>query len=130
MTPVTKKLLGPKALKFLGIVYTLVLTLLLLFPSTEVPDLEVPFLDKIGHVSLFAFLVLIWATYSWVASKGVQSKILWVVPLAFIYGIVIEALQELFFKPRTADIWDVVANFVGIVLGGLIFYVLRNIIIR
>ncbi len=128
--PVTKKLLGAKTLKFLGIVYTLVLTLLLLFPSTDVPDLEVPFLDKIGHVSLFSFLVLIWMTYSWVASEGVRSRIFQVGSLAFFYGIVIEILQELFFQPRTADIWDVVANSVGIVLGWLIFYVFRNIIIR
>lgn len=128
--PDTKKLLGPKALKFLGIVYTLVLTLLLLFPSTDVPDIEVPFLDKIGHVSLFAFLVLIWVMYSWVASEGANSRIFWIVPSVFVYGIIIEVLQELFFQPRTADIWDVAANLLGIVLGGLIFYVLRNIIIR
>ncbi len=128
--PVTKKLLGAKTLKFLGIVYTLVLTLLLLFPSTDVPDLGVPFLDKIGHVGLFSFLVLIWVTYSWVASEGVHTRLFRVVSLAFLYGIVIEVLQELFFQPRTADIWDVVANSVGIVLGWLIFYVFRKIIIR
>lgn len=130
MMPGTKKLLGPKALKFLGIAYTLVLTLLLLFPSTDVPDIEVPFLDKIGHVSLFAFLALIWAMYSWVKTEGTRARLFLILPVIFLYGIIIEVLQELFFQPRTGDIWDVVANFVGIVLGGLIFYVLRNIFIR
>ncbi|MEM7187015.1 MAG: VanZ family protein [Bacteroidota bacterium] len=94
------------------------------------PDIEVPFLDKAGHVGLFAFLVLLWTMYIWVQTNGRLHRLGWVALCAFIYGIVIEALQELFFEPRTADIWDVVANFVGIALGGLIFYVLRKIIIR
>ena len=128
--PDTKKLLGPKALKLLGLAYTLLLTLLLLFPSADVTSLQLPYLDKAGHISLFAFLVLIWAMYSWVKSEGVNARLGLIVVLSFFYGIVIEALQELFFKPRTADIWDVAANFVGILLGGLIFYVLRNIIVR
>jgi len=51
-------------------------------------------------------------------------KVWWVLIGAFIYGIVIEVLQELFFESRTADIWDVVANSAGILLGWLIF---RNI---
>ena len=129
--PGTKKLLpGPKALKLLGIAYTLLLTFLLLFPSTDVTSLQLPYLDKAGHIGLFAFLVLIWAMYIWVKSDGVNARLGLIVFLTFFYGIVIEALQELFFKPRTADIWDVAANFVGILLGGLIFYVLRNIIVR
>lgn len=128
--PGTKHLLGPRALQLLGISYTLVLTILLLFPSTNVTHIEVPFLDKVGHISLFAFLVLIWAMFFWVKTEGVSARLGWVLLITFFYGIVIEALQELFFKPRTADIWDVVANLVGILLGGLIFYVLRNIIIR
>ena len=129
MTQVTRKLLGAKSLKFIGITYTLFITFLLLFPTTNILKIEVPAIDKLGHVTLFAILVVIWLLF--ILSKTEDAKItsIWVVLLAFFYGIIIEVLQGLFFVSRTADGWDIIANSAGILLGWLIFQKIRKLFV-
>ena len=129
MTQDTRKLLGAKSLRFIGISYTLFITFLLLFPITNFPKVEVPFIDKLGHVILFSILVIIWLLF--VLSKTEVGKLtsIWVVLIAFFYGIIIEASQGLFFESRTADVWDIIANSAGILLGWLIFQKIRKLFI-
>ena len=129
MTQGTRKLLGAKSLRFIGITYTLFITFLLLFPITDFPKVEVPSIDKLGHVILFSILVIIWLLF--VLSKTEVGKLtsIWVVLVAFFYGIIIEASQELFFESRTADVWDIIANSAGILLGWLIFQKIRKLFI-
>lgn len=117
----TKLLLRAKTLSFICVAYTLCITFLLLFPATNVPKIDVPSSDKIGHIILFTILVVLWTAFVFMKVKKVGMKVWWVLIGAFIYGIVIEALQGLFFISRTADIWDVVANSAGILFGWLIF---------
>jgi len=129
MTQGTRKLLGTKSLRFIGITYTLFITFLLLFPITDFPKVEVPFIDKLGHVILFSILIIIWLLF--VLSKTELGKLtsIWVVLIAFFYGIIIEASQGLFFESRTADVWDIIANSAGILLGWLIFQKIRKLFI-
>jgi len=117
----TKLLLRAKTLSFISVAYTLCITFLLLFPATNVPKIDVPSSDKIGHIVLFTILVVLWTVLVFMKVKKVGMKVWWVSIGAFIYGIVIEVLQGLFFESRTADIWDVVANSAGILFGWLIF---------
>jgi glycopeptide antibiotics resistance protein len=124
MMPDTKLLLRARTLSIISVAYTLCVTFLLLFPATNVPKIDVPSSDKIGHIVLFTILVVLWSVFVFKKVKKVGMKVWWVLIGAFIYGIVIEVLQGLFFESRTADIWDVVANSAGILLGWLIF---RNI---
>lgn len=127
MTQGTRKLLGAKSLKFIGITYSLFITFLLLFPTTNIPKVEVPYIDKLGHVTLFAILVIIWLFF--VLSKTGWDRLtsLWVVLIIFFYGIIIEASQGLFFESRTADGWDIIANSAGILLGWLIFQKIKKL---
>jgi len=125
----TRKLLGAKSLKFIGITYTLFISFLLLFPTTNIPKIEVPYIDKLGHVTLFAILVIIWLLFVLSKTKGSKLTSIWVVLIAFFYGIIIEASQGLFFESRTADGWDIIANSVGILLGWLIFQKIKRLFI-
>ena len=129
MTQGTRKLLGAKSLRFIGITYTLFITFLLLLPIANFTKVEVPFIDKLGHVILFSILVIIWLLF--VLSKTEVGKLtsIWVVLIAFFYGIIIEASQGLFFESRTADVWDIIANSAGILLGWLIFQKIRKLFI-
>jgi len=119
--------LGAKSLKFIGIAYSLFITFLLLFPTTNIPKVEVPYIDKLGHVTLFAILIIIWLFF--VLSKTGWDRLtsLWVVLIIFFYGIIIEALQGMFFESRTADGWDIIANSAGILLGWLIFQKIKKL---
>lgn len=42
--------------------------------------------------------------------------------LLFIYGMVIEVVQGAWVVSRTFDLWDVAANTVGILFGGIVLY--------
>ena len=129
MTQDTRKSLGAKRLKYIGLTYTIFLSFLLLFPTTNIPKVEVPAIDKLGHVALFAILVIIWLLFALSKTKGGKLISIWVVLITFFYGIIIEALQGMFFESRTADGWDIIANSAGILLGWLIFQNIKKLFI-
>ena len=129
MTLHIKQLLRAKTLKIISVAYTLCITFLLLFPATNVPEIDVPSFDKVGHVLVFAFLVIFWALFVFTKGKKALAKIWWVLFGAFIYGIIIEALQGLVFQSRTADGWDIMANCAGILLGWLIFQKIKTLFV-
>ncbi|NND61906.1 MAG: VanZ family protein [Flavobacteriaceae bacterium] len=120
MTRLTKKLLAPKFLYFLGISYSLLVTILFLMPAQDVPEVTIPFLDKLVHVLIFSILSFIWLLIFRNSSKIIHT-ILWICLIIWCYGIIIELLQQWFFDTRNADSWDVVANSVGILTGVLLF---------
>lgn len=116
-------------LKWICIAYSIGITVLLLFPATNVPKIEVPAFDKVGHLVVFALLVVVWALYRQSRNLTTDVKIWKVLLGAFVYGIIIEALQGLFLVSRTADGWDLLANSIGILLGWLIFYQIRKVFV-
>lgn len=122
-----KKKLRPKNLFYFGIFYTLFVTFLLLLPGIDVPQVAVPSFDKVGHVCVFAVLVLVWLLYVLLKTEKNRTRLFWVVLIVFFYGIIIEVLQGLFFQSRTADGWDVLANSAGILLGWLIFQKIKKV---
>ena len=84
----------------LGVVFTI----LLLMPTSGTSDPSLFGYDKIIHIILFFVLVLPALSYaprSWV----------WVVPLAIVFGIVIEIIQPYFGRGR--ELGDVIANAIG-----------------
>jgi VanZ family protein len=98
-----------------------------LIPGNEIPEFEVGFLhiDKLAHAILFAGLSFFWF---FGLKKGGISKIVslnteGVVSFSvFIYGFAIELIQHYFITDRHFDIYDVLANGVGVVLGYTFFY--------
>ena len=100
-------------------IYTLFITTLFLLPAKEVPEMRIPFVDKIVHFAIFSVLTFIWLWFC--ESKKLVKYTVWVLLLVLTYGIIIEALQELFFETRTADVWDVLANSIGILIGLAVF---------
>jgi VanZ family protein len=46
--------------------------------------------------------------------------------LCLTYGIIIEVLQHLFVDSRQADILDVLANTIGIIIGTIVYWKAKN----
>lgn len=118
-----KNLLEPKLLFGAAFGYTLLITIALLLPITGVPKIEsIPFLDKIIHFIINALLFLVWASYAYSRKlKGIKPiNLLLLFICIFIYGILIEVIQESLIPTRSADIFDVLANFCGLILGSLL----------
>ncbi|MDD3721260.1 MAG: VanZ family protein [Lutibacter sp.] len=76
--------------------------------------------DKILHAFGYCLLTISWLlafrpkTYLW-------KSIVIVILAVFIYGIIIEILQDVFTYNREADIFDVFANLAGITIAILFF---------
>lgn len=99
-------------------VFTVCLAASSLFSLDEVPVKKLSLSDKALHAIAYFLLVLVWGFVFSVFEK-VSKKIRIILLLAggaFLFGIIIEALQGVLTNYRDPDIWDAVANTTGILL--------------
>lgn len=123
MTQLIKKLSEPNTLLIFGLIYTIVITIVFVLPGKDLPKHELP-IDKLAHVILQLCLAVIWLMYVYVRNEfGVTVKsVVLILIVCLIYGIVIEIIQQRFVVYRQADIWDIAANTLGLILGCIVFY--------
>ncbi len=120
----TKNLLGAKALLFLGVLYTFIITYLFVAPRPDFPEIEFFIsMDKIGHFIIHTLLCMIWLSYFFVKAKHVLSirNVFLIVITCITYGIVIEVSQQMLHANRKAEMYDVFANSIGTLVGMLLF---------
>jgi len=126
----TKALLGHKVLLSVAVIYTIAITVASLAPTSELPKINYEFADKWAHLLIHAVLFFVWASgLEMINTSKLTGKTMTYVLLGcFGYGIIIEILQEVCTTYRNADMFDVVANILGSLLGLLIFLTRRKII--
>jgi len=95
---------------WIGFIATLIVTLM---PSHSIPK-SVIFWDKLQHSLAFFMLML---TGSMAYSKYNKHIFFYLI----LYGASIEIMQEFFTKTRNGDVYDIVADTIGITLGWLVF---------
>jgi VanZ family protein len=107
----------------------ILLTVLSLMPMDDF-DLggpEIPYMDKWIHMGFYFTAMLLGVFFLWERSRHRMKKkpsMIWMGAGLFIYGIIIELLQERMGMDRSAELADLAANTVGIGLGGWIASVL------
>lgn len=102
----------------------------MLIPTSAAPKVGIEHFDKAIHLIIYFIFVLIWATYLFKFYKKINYVNLFLA-LLFIYGIVIEILQERFIPTRSFDFWDIIANTLGILIGFVLWYKWRkNILVK
>jgi VanZ family protein len=110
---VVKKMLLPAS-----IVYTIVLVIASLVNLKSVPSLGSSFDDKIYHCLAYVVLAFLWMTF-FKSSKKKNIKGI-VFGCVILFGIVLELIQHQLNPNRTYDIYDLMANCIGVVIGTLI----------
>jgi len=99
----------------------------MLTPGEQLPKTpDVIGFDKLIHFSLFLILTFLWGRVGRKDKKGKLNKVkLFTNYLVFGIGIAIlvEYLQQ-FIPGRSFDLWDMVANILGGVIGTVCFYIL------
>ncbi|MEZ4938353.1 MAG: VanZ family protein [Crocinitomicaceae bacterium] len=110
-----------------AILWTVFVISISLTPGNEFPKLEKEFehIDKLVHVFLYSGLSFLW--YYDLRRSGIAQmiKLRTDVFLSFVLlglGVLLETLQHFFVPMRTFDIWDIVSNGIGIVIGFSTFY--------
>ena len=96
------------------------ISLLLLVPGKNLTEvgLDIPHLDKLIHFVMFSGLSFLFLSYWNKRKKIVNRKIKMTVIISFsIFGVLIEVVQEVFISGRYFDVWDIVANVIGVIVG-------------
>lgn len=114
--------------KWPAVIWSAIVFGLLVMPSKKFPNeklFTIPHFDKLVHAAVFLIIVVLWAYYlrtKKTASTFLRSMLL-VVVLATVYGIALEYVQLL--VDRDFDVWDMVADGAGAVLG--LLYAVKKI---
>lgn len=125
-----KRLLGSKRLwLLLAVIYSGTITVLFFISTSGLPKVKISSLDKIVHASIFFLLVCIWQLYILRKNDGLLSwrKSFRILLWSLFYGILIEIFQGVFTDSRSPDVFDVLANLVGSLIGIVFFQKIKHI---
>jgi len=100
--------------------WTLLITILSLLPKEQASTFklfDIPHLDKPGHAIFYAVFCFLWCVALLQRKSPHRQAGIYVLVFAGIYGIVIEYLQAYFSMGRQFEVWDIIANIGGAVIG-------------
>ena len=85
-------------------------------------------LDKVVHFGIYFIFTLIWFGFfsGLDLKKNILKEVLKASLLAFFVGISIELLQEFLRKSRFGDVYDVLANSLGILMAVVFLYQIKK----
>lgn len=114
---------------FLAIFWTTIIFFLCLISSEDLPsiNLKIEGTDKGVHFTFHFVFTLLWMLFFYASTKKMTKRqTIKVILSSFIFGIVIEILQEFYTTTRSADVLDVLANVVGALTAGIVIYFILN----
>ncbi|AJR03173.1 VanZ family protein [Siansivirga zeaxanthinifaciens] len=111
--------------------YTVALTVACLVNINKFPKVDISFFDKIFHSITYLVLTLLWFSTFFFNFNYKRSKaLLYAAGFSSVFGIIIEVLQGVLTVNRSADIYDVLANSLGVLLAGLFIILKRKTAIK
>ena len=110
------------------VIYTIAIAVLSLAHLTELPELNTGVDDKIVHFVLYAGLCLFWFMSLYVLKT--KSSLLIASLLSIVFGGDIEVLQGVVSIYRTTDIFDFVANCLGVLTIALVIFTKKDVIVK
>ena len=103
--------------------WTLFIFVLMAIPGNMLPKEEktfIPNVDKLIHATLFGSFVFLWSIYYATRKErnnNSDSRFLLVLIIACLYGVATELMQKYLIPNRDYDIFDILADSIGAVLG-------------
>lgn len=123
----TKKSPYKKRATFAATGWTLLIFILCLLPGNEIPDVDIPFIDKWAHVILFGVFTFLWLC-AIPTNRLVHLLILFMVSVFL--GWLVEYIQGHYVAGRCQDNMDILADAVGGLIGILIFTTLSLVAVK
>ncbi|WP_156877288.1 VanZ family protein [Salinimicrobium terrae] len=122
-----------KLLFFLAaLCYTILILYLSLINLADTPVQDLGMSDKMLHLGAYFGLGMLWMLF-WLFSFKEDKFFKNIVVISIIsiaFGIFIEVLQDTMTSYRQLDLYDILANTIGVVLAGILAWNLRNYLIR
>jgi VanZ family protein len=113
--------------------YSLILSLIILYLSLKNADelnkvqfLNIPDFDKFAHFCMY--FTLMSAIYIEARKSIIRSSSVFIIAtLPFFYGVLMEVLQATLTTTRTASIYDVIFNTLGIITSLFVWLLIRTV---
>ena len=109
----------------LVVLYFVTLTAFSLINLGGTPSLGSSFDDKIYHFVAYTLFALL--LYNYLNAVSIKSSIFFTILFTTGYGILMEILQNLVTEYRVSDLYDVVANFFGIIFGAIMISIYKKL---
>ncbi|MDL2231758.1 VanZ family protein [Porphyromonadaceae bacterium OttesenSCG-928-L07] len=112
-----------------NIIWATIIFVLCTMPGDRLPDprLDIPYMDKMVHFGMFFIMALLLCNELEYQTHWRKRRIYMIaVGVVFLYGGVIEIMQEYWFE-RSGDIWDLLADVFGAIVGCLTYPYLRKL---
>jgi hypothetical protein len=100
-----------------AITWLLIMSVLFFLPGSALPKenwLDLIYFDKIVHIGLFAVLIFLWRSSFILDFNNYNLLLLF---LALLYGLLVEFIQLMWVPNRSFDLYDVLSDMTGSVLG-------------
>ncbi|MBN9483345.1 MAG: hypothetical protein BGO70_12760 [Bacteroidetes bacterium 43-93] len=107
-----------KRARILAMLWTLLILFLCFLPGRDLPEVNVPLIDKWAHVILFGVFTFLW--HSTVPTRSYAYKIILLAVAIFLGGLV-EYVQGHYVPQRSQDMMDVLADGIGGILGIIVY---------
>lgn len=109
-----------KRARSLAILWTLLIFFLCFLPGKDIPDVNIPFIDKWAHIILFGVFSFLWLCSA--PSANLRWLLIMFVTSVFL-GWLVEYIQGHYIPNRTQDIVDIAADATG-GIAGIVFFVI------
>ena len=87
--------------------------------ADNLKEITIPNFDQVIHIVFHFVFTILWFLYLKKKLNSLNNfkTLSMALVLSFIFGIIIEVLQEFFTTTRSADIFDILSNVLGSLLG-------------
>lgn len=115
-----------------AVLYTVLILYLSLINLADTPVKELGMSDKMMHGGAYFGLGLLWMFFGLFTFKDEElfKRIIIISVISIAFGIFIEVLQDTLTSYRQLDLYDIVANSIGVILAGGLVWILRKYLIR
>lgn len=112
-----------------SILLAILIVLISLIPSSSFPDsnlFSIRFLDKVVHFLLYAFFGFVALLESRCRIQCIRFHLI-LLSIIFMMSAVIEVLQATVVATRSAEWFDLLANFSGLIVGYVAFRIFKSL---
>lgn len=115
----------------IAIFYSLALAMVSLVKINNLPNAGISHADKIFHFLVYSVLAFLWVNTFFFKFKYKKTKaIIYAALFSIIFGIIIEVLQGSVTASRHTDVYDAIANTLGVLFTVLILLINKKTYIK
>lgn len=108
----------------IAIIWTALIFIACFLPGNEIPNVQIPMIDKWVHFVIFAGFSFLW--YLTVPKATVFKSILLII-LSFLIGFIVELIQgSSWVVGRAYEVNDVIADGIGGILGVVLYIIIEK----